>query len=289
MTIFPIFVGQFTLRQRGQLPENPGIYFVFDEFDNLLYIGQAKSLKNRWAGSTHHRYKQFAKKGLDKVIIKYVLTPILELNSSERNYIDIFKPLFNDSKVKQYLPKTSPRFSELQRLLKLTTKPLFPSCLNKSRNGETVPREHWDLFRGFVAGIYQESPPHIVVVCQQNMGQILWKSSSDRTKKRFYIGSPYQYGSMCYFFDARQAVFLFVEVFDCDLAELIFKEIYPNLVDYQVAGVMVKKLLTPDLLMAAVQKSGFNKSSIAQDYLLNIGGNLQDLPMDLNLTQEMMW
>lgn len=289
MINFPIFVGQFTLRQRGQLPENPGIYFVFDEFDTLLYIGQAKSLKNRWAGSTHHRYKQFARKGLDKVVIKYVLAPILELNSSERNYIDIFKPLYNDSKVKQYLPKISPKFSELQRLLKLTSKPLFPSSLYKSRDGETIPREDWDLFRGFVAGIYQESQPHIVVVCQQNMGQILWKSSSDRTKKRFYIGSPYQYGSMCYFFDAKQAVFLFVEVFDCDLAELIFKEIYPNLVDFQLAGVMVKKLLTPDLLMAAVQKSGFNKSSTAQDYLLNICRNLQDLPTDLNLSQEMMW
>ncbi|MCL1473221.1 GIY-YIG nuclease family protein [Argonema antarcticum] len=289
MTNFPIFVGQFTLRQRHQLPDNPGIYFVIDERDQLLYIGQAKSLKSRWSGGIHHRYKQFSRKGLDKIVIRYILTSVSELDRLEREYIDRFKPLLNDSKVKQYLPKTSPRFSELQRLLKLTSKPLFPSVLYTSRDGETIPREAWALFRGFVAGVYQENQPHIIVVCQQNMGSILWKSSSDRTKKRFYIETDSKYLSVCYLFDARQAILVFVELFDPDLAEPIFKEVYPNLVDFQIAGVMVKKLINPNLLMSALQKSTFKRGSAAQDYLLSICGNLQTLPADINLNQQIMW
>ena len=76
MINFPIFVGQFTLRHRHQLPDRPGIYFVINERDQLLYIGQAKSLKTCWAGGTHHRYKQFSRKGLDKIVISYILASI---------------------------------------------------------------------------------------------------------------------------------------------------------------------------------------------------------------------
>lgn len=286
MADFPIFVGQVTLRQRGQLPENSGIYFVFDKFDHLLYIGRTKNLKNRWAGSTHHRYKQYARKGLDKVFIRYILIPILDLSSLERNYIDIFKPLHNDSKVTQSAPKT--KFSELQRLLKLTTTPLFPSCLTKIRNGEEIPREYCDLFRGFIAGIYQKNQPHIVVVCKQNMGQLLRNSFSHRTKKRFYLNPSSEYWPAYFSFDAGQVVFEFVEVFDWELAEPLFNEVYPNLVDVQIAGVMVKKLVTPYLLASALQSSGFTKPNAAQDYLLNICKNLHPLPTDLNLNQQTM-
>jgi hypothetical protein len=76
MTNSPIFSGQFTLRQRHQLPDQAGIY----EREQLLYIGQAKNLRDRWAGSTHHRYKQFARKGLDKIILRYILTSVSELD-----------------------------------------------------------------------------------------------------------------------------------------------------------------------------------------------------------------
>jgi GIY-YIG catalytic domain len=290
MTDFSIFVGQFTLRQRHQLPDRPGIYFVFDERAQLLYIGQAKSLRIRWAAGNHHRYKQFSRKGLDKIVIRYVLTSVSELDRLEREYIEQLKPLLNDSKVKQYLPKTSPRFSELQRLLKLTSTPLFPSVLYTIRDGVTIPREAWDLFRGFVAGVYQEQQPHIIVVCQQNMGEILWKSSRDRTKKRFYnIETDSKYLSVCYSFDARQAIFVFVELFDTDLAESVFKEVYHNLVDFQVAGVMVKKLINPSLLMSALQKSIPNRGSAAQDYLLSICENLQPLPVEINLNPQIIW
>ena len=48
--------GYCTLRQRNQLPSQPGIYIVTDVKDRLLYIGKATNLKHRWAGSSHHRY-----------------------------------------------------------------------------------------------------------------------------------------------------------------------------------------------------------------------------------------
>ncbi|MCT7992451.1 GIY-YIG nuclease family protein [Laspinema olomoucense] len=289
MINFPMFVGQVTLRQRHQLPDNSGIYFIFGELEQLLYIGQAKSLKNRWTGSTHHRYKQFSRKGLDKIVIRYILIPVSELNSVEQNYINTLKPVFNDSKVKQYLPKTSPRFSELQRLLKLTPKPLFPSCLYKERNGETVLREEWDFFRGFVAGIYQNEKPHILVVCRQNIGRLLWESFSHRTKKRFWLNPYSEYWPAYFLFDAREAIFAFVEVFDVELAEPIFKEIYPHLVDSQIAGVMVKKLINPCLLKSALEKTDLKNSSVANDYLLNICQNLHPLPTDFNLDHQKMW
>jgi|GEM_PF-3349987 len=289
MTDFPIFVGQFTLRQRHQLPAHPGIYFVVNEHDQLLYIGQAKSLKNRWAGGSHHRYKQFSRKGLDKIFIKYILTSVSELNKLEREYINLFKPLINDSKVKENLPKTSPRLSELQRLLKLTSKPLFPSVLYTNKDGETIPREAWDSFRGFVAGVYQQHQPHILVVCRQNMGYILQKSSCHRTKKRFYIETDSKYLSVCYFLDARQAIFVFVELYDPDLADLIFKEVYPHLVDFQLIGLTVKKIINPSLLGSILKKSIYKRPSAAQDYLLSICENLQPLPADINLNHQIMW
>ena len=133
--------GKCTLRQRALLPNTSGIYFVTDERNSLLYLGKATSLQRRWAGGGHHRYKQLARKGLDKIIIGYVLAPLVELDELERQYILTLKPLLNYGKVKKYLPQKSPRLSELQRLLKLVNTPLFPSCeFMTDRQGNTIPR-----------------------------------------------------------------------------------------------------------------------------------------------------
>lgn len=289
MTNFPIFSGQLTLRQRHQLPDKAGIYFVLDEREQLLYIGQAKSLRDRWMGSTHHRYKQFARKGLEKIILGYILTSVYELDKLEREYIEQLKPLLNDSKVKEYLPKTSPRFSELRRLLKLTSQPLFPSVMHTCSEGKTIPRDVWDLFRGFVAGVYEEGQPSILVVCRQNMGSILWKSSLHRTKKRFYIETDSKFLQTCYFFDARQIIFVFVELFNDNWAEQVFKEVYPNLVDCKIAGVVLKKLVNSNLLMPALEKIIVNGDNAAQSYLLKVCKNLQPLPADFSLNKHIIW
>lgn len=289
MIDFLLCAGEFTLRQRHQLPDSPGIYFVVNEREHLLYIGKAKNLRSRWAGGTHHRYKQFSRQGLDKITIKYIPTSIADLDKLEKEYIARLKPLMNDSKVKKYLPKSSPRFSELQRLLKLTSQPLFPSITHRSANGCSILREDWDLFRGFVAGVYEEGKPHIVIACRQNMGELLLKSSFHRTKKRFYIDNEHKYISNSYFFDARQAVFIFVELFVPSFAEPVFKEVYPNVVDAQLAGTIVKKLSHPSFLLSALQKSNFQEGDGALNYLLTVGEKLQPFPSDFNLDKQMIW
>jgi hypothetical protein len=288
MTNSPTFAGKVTLSQRAELPHNSGIYFVTDERDFLLYIGKAKSLRDRWAGKNHHRYKQFARKGLNKIILKYILAPLAELDKLEQDYIQQLRPLLNDSKVKKYLPKKPPRFSELQRLLKLVSQPLFPSIMYQSVNGQVIPRENWDFFRGFVAGIYEESRTQVLIVFRQNMGEILWNSSSHRTKHRFFIEPEKQYyGLGCYFFDARQVIFVFVGLFHPGLSDPIFKEIYPHLTDCKVAEVTLKNLVDSDLLMSALQASSIR--SAERDYLLNIGTNLKPLPTNFSLNQEIIW
>ena len=259
--------GQLTLRLRHQLPDHPGIYFVVGEREQLFYIGQAKNLRKRWAGASHHRYKQLARKGLDKIVIKYILASVSELKELECQYIQQFNPLLNYGKVKKYLPKISPRFSELQRLLKLASQPLFPSVIYKSLNGQTILREPSDLFRGLVAGVYEDQQLHILVLCRQNMGRLLWKSSGDRTKKRFYISPEQELLGSCYFFDARQVIFAFVELFDCNLADEIFQDVYPDILNYEIAGVTLKGLSKPTLLSSYLSKNSTNLDSLAKDYL----------------------
>jgi len=288
MINFPKFEGQFTLRQRHQLPPSPGIYFVIHNKSQLLYIGQAKNLRERWSGKSHHRYKQLARKGLDKITLGYIQAPVDELEWREKEYIKLLSPALNSSKVKQFVPKTSPRFSELQRLLKLASNPLFPSVQWKHSKGQTIPREPWDLFRGFVAGVYQEQAKlHIVVVCQQNMGDLLWKSSNHRTKKRFYLQVQPQYRSPIFFFDARQVIFSFVEIFN--YGEQVFEQLYPHLLDSQVVGVTIKKLVNPACLRIGIQSLPAQENDLVQNYLLSICDKLQPLPDNFTLDEKLLW
>ena len=208
MDNLPKFSGKCTLRNRSLLPKIPGIYFIADEENQMLYIGQAKNLRKRWAGKTHHRYKQFARKGLDKIYIYYIEALLSELDSLEKKYIEEIKPLQNDTKVKEYLPKKSPKLSELQRLLKLANTPLFPSVKFDNINGVRVPREDSDMIRGFIAGIDDaENIPLIFVICQQNMGQLLWNRVNHRTKKRF---CTYDAETRCFWVNLKQVVFVFL-------------------------------------------------------------------------------
>ncbi|PPS44871.1 GIY-YIG nuclease family protein [Chroococcidiopsis sp. TS-821] len=295
-----VLAGQYTLRQRALLPSAPGIYFVTNERNYLLYIGKATNLQNRWAGNGHHRYKQLARKGLDKIIISYVLAPVTELDSLERQYIEVLKPLLNNGKVKKYLPKKSPRLSELQRLLKLANSPLFPSCkFTTDLQGNTIPRPPWHLFRGFVAGTYTaDNLCYIVIVCQQNMGEILYNSSTHKTKRRFYIQDQEVWkipGAARYAwlhgpiwqFDARQVVFEFVEFFT--LGSHLFEQVYPHLIECQIASVKMRKLSHKSYLEAVVQTLQTDENQSAQDYLRNVCTNLQPLPADFALDEKIIW
>lgn len=292
--------GRCTLRQRALLPSTSGIYFVTNESNYLLYIGKATNLQSRWAGGGHHRYKQLARKGLDKITISYVLAPVAQLDDLERQYIAALKPLLNNGRVKKYLPKKSPRLTELQRLLRLVNTPLFPSCkFTTDRQGNTILRPVWDLFRGFVAGTYTANNfCHIVIVCQQNMGEILYNSSTHKTKRRFYIQNEevWKISGAARFawlhgpiwkFDARQVVFEFVEFFT--LGNYLFEQLYTYLEECQIASVKIKKLGNINCVKTVIQTLPTDENHSAQNYLRSTMASLQPLPADFALNEKIIW
>ena len=276
------------MRHRSSLPNASGIYFVSDERNNLLYIGQATDLQKRWAGRGHHRYKQFARKGLDKITLSYILAPVTELDTLERQYITALKPSENDGKVKDYLPKKSPRLSELQRLLKLVNTSIFSPY----------------SFRGFVTGMYTTNKmPRIVLICKQNMGELLENSSTHRTKRHFYteglrylklVGVLYEdvearaVWKRVWKFDARQVVFEFVELFDEALANEVFEKALPFLEECQILGVKLKKLNDSALLQSILQSLPM-EAQTALDYLHLVNERLQTLPPDFALDEKALW
>lgn len=298
--------GRCSLRQRSSLPSAPGIYFVTNERDDLLYIGQATNLRSRWAGRGHHRYNQLARKGLDKITLSYVLAPVAELDNLERQYIQSLSPLLNDGRVKVYLPKKSPRLSELQRILKLVSTPSLPSAeFMTDQKGNTFRRPAWQLFRGFVAGAYMvNNIPRVVIVCQQNMAEILDNSATHRTKKRFYRVEEMQVAKsrrLSYYpiwkFNARVAIFEFVKFYTQETD--LFEKVYPHLEECQILGVKLKKLndaahLHPILqeLLSSLQELQpwwLQIVKTALDYLCPVCERLQTLPPDFALDEKTLW
>ena len=71
-----------------------GCYFVIDD-DNILYIGQAGNIKNRWNG---HKLKLLYKQ-LPNVRIAWLRTHHSVLDKVEKFYITTLKPKYNISKV----------------------------------------------------------------------------------------------------------------------------------------------------------------------------------------------
>ncbi len=282
---FPIFSGKYSLRNRSSLPDQSGIYFVIDNQNQILYIGQAKSLRSRWTGKSHHRYKQFARKGLDKIFLCYIEASASELDTLEKNYINQFKPPLNDTKVKQYLPKKSPKLSDLQRLLKATNSPLFPSVQYRGTEYGKVLREDWDLIRGFIAGIDQTHEiPQIIIVCKQNLGTLLWERVRHRTKKRF---CSYNLETGCYEFNLTSLVVIFAELFSQELSDPVFQAVYPDLVEGKHFGVTVQRLTNFTSLNQALNT--VQTRAATKDYLIRVSDNLQLVPEDFQINEEKTW
>jgi hypothetical protein len=157
----------------------------------------------------------------------------------------------------------------------------------------------WDLFRGFVAGTYTANNfCHIVIICQQNMGEILYNSFTHKTKRRFYIQNEeirnihhaarfaWLHGPI-WKFDARQVVFEFVEFFT--LGKYLFEQLYPHLVECHVASVKMRKLSNIDCIRASVQTLPADENHSAQNYLCSILASLQPLPPDFALNEKIIW
>jgi hypothetical protein len=82
---------------RDKLPECSGIYFAIAR-DRVLYVGQAKNLRNRW--QNHHRSHQL--EGVNKkseVKLFWLECHEHQLNALESEYIDYYCPTLNQTKV----------------------------------------------------------------------------------------------------------------------------------------------------------------------------------------------
>jgi excinuclease UvrABC nuclease subunit len=81
-----------TFRERTLLPRVSGVYFVFNTYGELLYVGKAKNLRERWR--YHHRATQ--------VRGDYRIHWILGSDAAERErretiFINMFRPPWNGS------------------------------------------------------------------------------------------------------------------------------------------------------------------------------------------------
>ena len=106
-----------------QLPAEPGVYLMKDKFDNIIYVGKAKILKNRvrqyFQSSKNHSSKvKSMVKNIDK--FEYIITDSeLEALILECNLIKKYKPKYN----------VLLRYDKTYPYIKVTTNEDFPRVL----------------------------------------------------------------------------------------------------------------------------------------------------------------
>jgi hypothetical protein len=91
---------KITLQAKQLLPEYSGIYYVVDESNNVWYIGQAKNIRKRWQGKSHHRIYQLEVQKKKHFTIYYEQVSEFQLGSIEKQRIDKYHPHLNFSPVK---------------------------------------------------------------------------------------------------------------------------------------------------------------------------------------------
>ena len=113
-----------------QLPAEPGVYLMKDKFDNIIYVGKAKILKNRvrqyFQSSKNHSSKvKSMVKNIDK--FEYIITDSeLEALILQCNLIKKYKPKYNvllrDDKTYPYIKVTTnedfPRVLKVRKVIK---------------------------------------------------------------------------------------------------------------------------------------------------------------------------
>ena len=101
---YPVFEGsvQYKTPRAFTLPTNPGVYFIHD-FRGILYIGEAKNLRNRFL--QHHRNEENT---LLKELVKYPFGDLrfywlnaetkLKAVKIQKYWIRVFQPITNNIK-----------------------------------------------------------------------------------------------------------------------------------------------------------------------------------------------
>lgn len=88
------------LQAKELLPEYSGIYYVLDEANIIWYIGQAKNIRKRWQGKSHHRFEQLEAQKKNYFTIYYEKFSEFQLNNVESQRINKYLPHLNASPVK---------------------------------------------------------------------------------------------------------------------------------------------------------------------------------------------
>ncbi|NJN89532.1 MAG: GIY-YIG nuclease family protein [Leptolyngbyaceae cyanobacterium SL_5_14] len=110
------------LVKRTGLPECAGIYFAVAA-EQVLYIGQAINLRNRWKG--HHRYRQLLQMGCDRLCWLQV-NEVGFLDDLEMALIRYFKPVLNQTEVIVFpVPKRERKTERISALVTPTCKRLL--------------------------------------------------------------------------------------------------------------------------------------------------------------------
>lgn len=88
-----------SLEMKDLLPECSGIYYVVDQNNVIIYIGQAKNLKKRWQGNSHHRINQLKATRKREFHLYYEKVSESQLDQIEKSLIQKYQPELNDSLV----------------------------------------------------------------------------------------------------------------------------------------------------------------------------------------------
>ena len=82
------------INQLDQLPKISGIYRVLDGEGQVIYIGQARNLYERW-NKGHHKFSQIIDEcGLD-AHVDWVRLPLWLLNRAENAAVCFYQPKLN--------------------------------------------------------------------------------------------------------------------------------------------------------------------------------------------------
>ncbi|NJN13465.1 MAG: GIY-YIG nuclease family protein, partial [Richelia sp. RM1_1_1] len=111
------------LLEKDKLPSCAAIYFVSDSNGQIIYIGRTVNLVERWR--EHHRFnqlKRFNRK--TRVTISWIScsNDIKILSQLENEFINLYKPPLNWSKVVTPVRKITPALTALQQGLQQLSK-----------------------------------------------------------------------------------------------------------------------------------------------------------------------
>lgn len=98
--IDPFLLPSVDLGNVKALPKKSGVYFAISRSGQILYIGSASSLCDRWKG--HHRKLELAANDGIRIGYALITDDILDV---ERECITYFKPLLNGKKLTIRAPR----------------------------------------------------------------------------------------------------------------------------------------------------------------------------------------